>query len=55
MEVQLPFPTLNWGEATVQAVWVDCNIGDLAGDKLIWWSSETVVAREKRDACHHKE
>jgi len=46
MEVQLPFPTLNWGEQQYKLFGVVTN-RDLAGDKLIWWSRNG-VAREKR-------
>jgi len=49
MEVQLPFPTLNWGEQQYKLFGVVTN-RDLAGDKLIWWSRERCGKGEEMHA-----
>ena len=54
MEVQLPFPTLNWGEKQYKLFGVVTN-RDLAGDKLIWWSRERCGKGEEMHAIMKNE
>jgi hypothetical protein len=49
MEIQLPFPTLNWGEKHYKLFGVVTN-RDLSGDKLIWWSRERCGKGEEMHA-----
>jgi hypothetical protein len=49
MEIQLPFPTLRWGDKHYKLFGVVTN-RDLPGDKLIWWSRERCGKGEEMHA-----